>query len=238
VFNYASNKCKHLKVCRVKKERDGTAIVVAETQSSALHPNINTVTGKTHQTHIQNLNGDNIEHQTNNTQIINLVVYNSKDGDSIQFNHSHIDPMHLKRFLIPGDDIQPDRLSGVVRQWTDQLLSNSENKCVKKTNIRSSHSKVHVGNNIWESRLDKEVYPNLMNNIANDFSDFFNDNYRRSMYKGLEAFIDYMASDGYCANDSDKRIENSYKTLVKELKLRTFDQTKSDEEHMQLQLGK
>jgi hypothetical protein len=48
------------------------------------------------------------------------------------------------------------------------------------------------------------------------------------MYKALESFIEYMASDGYCSTDSDKVIENSYKTLVKELKLRTFDDTKRE----------
>jgi hypothetical protein len=156
------------------------------------------------------------------------VVYNPNASESIQFNHGHIDPKKMKKFLIPGDDVQPERLTNVVRQWTQQLLSNDENKCVKKTNIRAAHSQVHVGNNNWESRLDKEVYPHLMNNIANDFSDFFNENYRRSVYKALDEFIDYMASDGYCSKDSDKLIQNSYKTLVKELKLRMFDLSKRE----------
>jgi hypothetical protein len=49
------------------------------------------------------------------------------------------------------------------------------------------------------------------------------------MYKNLEAYVDYMASDGYCADDRDNVILNSYKTLVKELKLRVFDTTKKDE---------
>ena len=138
----------------------------------------------------------------------------------------------MAEFFVPGDKVPPEQLTNAVRQWTQQLLSHDDNKCVKKTNIRSSHSKVHVGNNKWECRLDKEVYPNMMNNIANDFSDFFNEKYRRDVYKALEAFIDYMASDGYCQDDSDKRIENLYKTLVKELKLRMFDITKQDQEKL------
>jgi long-subunit acyl-CoA synthetase (AMP-forming) len=128
--------------------------------------NIHTING----TNIQN---QNVENQTNNNNtVINLVVYNPNASESIQFNHAHIDPKKLKKFFIPGDIVKPERLTDIVREWTQQLLANDDNKCVKKTNIRASHSQVHVGNNNWESRLDKEVYPHLMNNIANDFSDF------------------------------------------------------------------
>ena len=221
---YASDKSKfnHIRICKVKKEIDSKALVVCnpilESQQSGSPTNIGT--------NIQHLNGDNIQNQTNNNTVINLVVYNSNPHETMSFNHNHIDPQKLKKFLVPGDKVQPERLTDVVREWTQQLFANDDNKCVKKTNIRASHSQVHVGNNTWESRLDKEVYPHLMNNIANDFSEFFSDNYRRTMYRALDAFIDYMASDGYCSTDSDNVIMNSYKTLVKELKLRMFDITK------------
>jgi hypothetical protein len=112
-------------------------------------------------------------------------VYNTKEGEPIQFNHSHIDPKKMKKFLIPGEKVNAERMTNAIREWTGQLLSNEDNKCVKKTNIRSSHSQVHVGENKWVCRLDKEIYPHLMNNIANDFSDFFNDNYRRNVYKAM-----------------------------------------------------
>jgi hypothetical protein len=216
------SKYRHHKICKVRIEKESTALVHVVPTSGMPPSTVNNT--------IQNLNGDNIQNQTNNTNntVINLVVYNSDPRESIQFNHNHIDPEKLKRCFVPGDRVQPERLQNIVREWTQQLLLNDENKCVKKTNIRSSHSKVHIGNNNWESRLDKDIYPNLMNNIANDFSEFFNDNYRRTVYKALDKFIDYMASDGYCSNDSDKVIENSYKTLVRELKLRMFDMTKNE----------
>jgi len=212
------SKYKHNKICKVRIDKDYQALVPVTTAPTvaALATTIN---------NIETLN--NIQHQTNNT-VINLVVYNPDPSESIQFNHSHIDPKKLQKLFVKGDDVEPEKLTNIVREWTQQLLLNDDNKCVKKTNMRSSHSKVHVGNNNWESRLDKDVYPHLMNNIANDFSDFFNDNYRRNTYKAIEEFIDYMASDGYCSNDIDKAIENSYKALVRELKLRMFDLTKRD----------
>ena len=216
---YASDKSKfnHVRICKVKKYIDSKALIVCHPIDEKLSSSSTNIG-----TNIQNINGDNIQNQT----VINLVVYNSNPNETMQFNHKHIDPKKLKKFFVPGDKVQPERLTDAMREWTNQLLSNDDNKCVKKTNIRASHSQVHVGNNNWESRLDKEVYPHLMNNIANDFSDFFSENYRRNMYTALDAFIDYMASDGYCSTDSDKVIENSFKTLVKELKLRMFDSTK------------
>ena len=220
-FSHRVAKYRHSKICKVRIEDELQVLVPTPTE--------NAVTVVNNNVNIQNISGNiqNVQNQTNNT-VINLVVYNSNPNEAMQFNHNHIDPKKLKKFLIAGDNVQPERLTSVVREWTQQLLSNNDNKCVKKTNIRSAHSSVHVGNNNWETRLDKEVYPHLMNNIANDFSDFFNDNYRNNMYKALEAFIEYMASDGYCSTDSDKVIENSFKTLVKELKLRTFDLTKRE----------
>lgn len=113
-----------------------------------------------------------------------------------------------------------------MRRWTDSLLANDDNICVKKTNIRSSHSQVHTGSNKWETRLDKEVYPNLLNNIANDFSDYLAEKYKRGGYNGIADFVDYMASDGYSASDTAKLVLDAYKTLCKELKLRAFDRTK------------
>ena len=222
VFSDRSSRYRHHKICKVRIEKDSKALVInpvpPEVHAAVINNNNTTIANN------RNVNGTNVENQT----VINLVVYNSNPNETMQFNHKHIDPQKLKKFFVPGDKVQPERLTDAMREWTNQLLSNNDNKCVKKTNIRASHSQVHVGNNNWESRLDKEVYPHLMNNIANDFSYFFSDNYRRTMYKALDAFIEYMASDGYCSTDSDKVIENSYKTLVKELKLRMFDITKRD----------
>ena len=225
VFSDRSARHRHHKICKVRIEKDSMALVVNHvTPESSIPSAVINSHNTTTTTNVQN----QINNNNNNNTVINLVVYNSNPNETMSFNHDHIDPKKLKKFLVPGDKVLPERLTDVVREWTQQLFANDNNKCVKKTNIRASHSQVHVGNNTWESRLDKELYPHLMNNIANDFSFFFNDNYRRTMYKALDAFIDYMASDGYCSTDSDNVIMNSYKTLVKELKLRMFDITKRE----------
>jgi hypothetical protein len=235
IFAHRSNKYAHIRICTLKKEKEAQALVVFQQQDPAGTTQVPTVQPLITNTNIQNLNGDNvqIQNQHNNT-VINLVVYHNNASEGMQFDSSHIDAKEIKKLFVQKDKVPFDQLepyAKIMRLYTHQLLSKNENKCVKKTNIRSAHSQVHVGNNTWESRLDKEVYPNLMNNIANDFSDFFSEKYSRKvqdMYKSVLAFIDYMASDGYCSSDTEHKVENLFKTFVKELKLHVFDGTKKD----------
>jgi hypothetical protein len=208
-----------MNICKVKKEIDSKSLTIlpnTNNTNNTINTNINNNTIINNQTNTIN----NIENQT-----INLIVYNNVPGENIQFLHNHIDPKDFAKHLIKGDKVRPDLLSNVVRQYTEKLLSNKDNNCVKKTNMRASHSHVHIGNNEWETRLDAEVYPHMLNSIANDFSDYFNENYKKNFYKALDAFLEYMASDGYCADDDDKVIENCYKNLARELKLRMFNKS-------------
>jgi hypothetical protein len=49
------------------------------------------------------------------------------------------------------------------------------------------------------------------------------------MFKSLDAFVDYMATNGYCNSEDEdqvKRIANCFNTLVQDLKLIAFDVTK------------
>jgi hypothetical protein len=223
LFKHASGKSAHCKICPVKAELDSKALVVVlETPVAvaASVPQIVTNNIDTVQTQIQTQNNTHIQTQNN----INIVVY-TNDDEGMTFRNDHIDTKRMKKLLIPGDDkIEPEKLSGVVRDYAKQLLACKENQCVKKTNMRSSHSHVHVGNDTWESRQDKDVYPNMMNNISNDFSGFLHLNYKAKFYKTLDKFIDYMASDGYCADEEmSKEIEKCFKNNVAELKLIIFD---------------
>jgi hypothetical protein len=93
-------------------------------------------------------------------------------------------------------------------------------------------------------RLDRELYPEILCSIANDFSTvlrqvhpgsktykhILQNNALKKMYESLDAFVDYMASDGYC-NDKDeekvKRILDSFNHLAQELKVIVFNYTKT-----------
>jgi len=64
--------------------------------------------------------------------------------DSMQFNNSHIDPEGIEKLFcsLTGEKIpleQLDPYAKVMRKYVQQLLSNDNNKCVKKTNIYGRH---------------------------------------------------------------------------------------------------
>ena len=196
-FSSRQSKCNHRLICFAKNQDESTEIIVPSRSTNT--PQLSLLLAHTSTTNhiqtnnIQTVNGNNV----NANNVFNIVVYQGKEGDAIQFDHSHMDPKTIKKFLVPGDKVQTEKLTSVMREWTNSLLANDNNMCIKKTNIRSSLSQVHTGSNKWETRLDKEVYPNLLNNIANDFSDYLVEKYKRGGYNGIAEFVDYMASDGY-----------------------------------------
>ena len=223
-FTTYSAKSRHLRICKVKKEIDSKAIVVvaAEAASSDIVPSV--INQKINTIEQQILQQNNIEAQTNvQNQTINIIVY----GEEISFKHDHMDAKEFGKKLVPGNKrIDPEILTRVVKDYTRELMANKSNQCVKKTNMKMSHSSIHAGGNKWESRQDKEVFPNMINNIANNFGDFLGTHFKPKIYKTLVDFLDYMASNGYCADDEDdkhKIIEDCYRNLCKELKLITYD---------------
>ena len=132
-----------------------------------------------------------------------------------------------------------------MRTYSSYIMDRAENQFIKKTNLRSSTSEVHIGNNRWEVKLDSQLYPEVMCNISNGFgtliNDYVHDNdderfksilfdrSRRQMYTKLDEFIDYMATNGYCNDMNEmkvKRIKRCFDTLVRELRLLVFNYTR------------
>jgi len=120
-------------------------------------------------------------------------------------------------------------MTDIIREYTKMLWENEINRCIKKTNIRSSHSQVHVGDNNWESRMDKEVYPYMVNSIGNNLSDFMLEHYTDGFRRSRDSFVDSMADNGNCGGDNDKLKESQgyFRLLTQESKLLVFDKTKT-----------
>ena len=228
-LSFPAAKSRHLRICKVKQEIDSKALVCTPEPDAgpSTPPTIGQqIVTQNNNNNIENVGQllqQNIEAQTNvQNQTINIIVY----GDEISFKHDHMNIEEFGKKLIPGNKkIDPERLTRVVKDYTRELMANQSNQCVKKTNLKASHSSVHKGDNQWELRQDKEIFPQMMNNIANDFGDFLGTHFRPKLYKTLLDFLDYMAESGYCADDDDKQkiIENHYKSLCTDLKLITYN---------------
>ena len=173
VYNNTGNKSRHYKIC---KEKNLIAIANSNiTSSESVTINNNS-----------NNNNNNNSIIGNNNNIQNNVIINFND-DKLKFNLSDItDELLLKILQFNNFDIPELNHLNILNNFSRFLLEKPENKCVKKTNLRSSVSAVHVGDNKWEYRQDADVYPKLNKNISENFYDILcNSNEKIKMKKGL-----------------------------------------------------
>jgi hypothetical protein len=171
----------------------------------------NTATNITQNIQTQN----NIIQNINTT--INIVAY--KDNDTIEFLNDHITAQDIAKIF--ADCTTTDGF----RKYTQLLMQRPENRLIKKTNSRSNCSQVFTENNKWESRLDKEVYPKLACEIANN-------NWDRMRFvidelKMNKRTLTYILNDleSLASGDTIEDISN-YKKIIAILKLFFIDMTK------------
>jgi hypothetical protein len=214
-FASSASKSRHIKSCQTK----------------AMVP-INTVNTPTTNYNISGdnntINNNNINNNINNTY--NIIVYKPNGNDTMEFNTDHITHNDFKSLFIDNPSEKE-----LVENYARQLLSNPMNQCIKKTNMRSIHSQVHVGNNNWHTRHDKDIYPKLVCDVAQTFDEFIKqktteDNLiiSKRMVKEMERFLDYMSDKGYCNDEIlGKEMDYTFKALVYSIKAITFDSTKT-----------
>jgi TatD DNase family protein len=59
------------------------------------------------------------------------------------------------------NQINPNVKAKILTDFSTLLLGRRENQCVRKTNLHSSSSAVHVGNDKWVYQTDKLIYPKI-----------------------------------------------------------------------------
>jgi hypothetical protein len=224
------NLCKHMDKCKGKINKLECQIcnkILSSKESKYRHQkickekhnykNIN----KDYKEEIKNITNISICNITNN--IDNLIVFPS--GDIDDFISNKVFENKIKNILK-----LPDNYS-IVANYNKELFSIKENQCIKKTNLKSQHSQVHIGDNKWESRLDKEIYPKMVSCLANDLCMLLHDKKKCERIKILEDFLSCIIDNGYINDDMDKQKEmlNNFKNLVSNLKLLIYDITKNDE---------
>ena len=174
----------------------------------------------------QNNNNTNIQQQQNNNTY-NIIIYNH---DKTQFNQAHITPEFINKII--RENTSDTRM---IQEFSKEILSLPENQCVKKDDLKSAHSKVHIGNNEWVVERDETIYPNLVNTISNEMGETLN-RYKETLrmleskYKKLLAETDYMASEGYINTEDielQKEKKRNYLQMIKFLKMAIFNQTRA-----------
>ena len=172
---------------------------------------------------------------TNNNTIINNTVINNNINNGVINNTSNItniiifDPLKPYGTTLKTDHINLEFISKLLKikekdaltLYTKKLLDNPENRCIKKTNLRSIYSQIHIGDNKWDCCYDNDIYPKFISEISNCLRKLLlSQNLNIEVINKLIEFIDYMAEDGYC-NDDDKcdEIKRQYKEQIKKTKI-------------------
>jgi hypothetical protein len=205
-FKTEKSRSKHCKKCD-EKNKEGTVITT----------NIGT------QNNINTQNNNNIATQNNI-----IIVYNPNGGTP--FTSDHLTTEDFKKILKLAS---PNIDSRTMAEYSKQILSHPENRCIKKKDLKSGHSQVHTGDDNWELQLDKLVYPQLASDMANNMVEFINAKraqLKKDVFDRLRDFVDYMADNGYInTNDVErqKEIQNEYKDFVKGLKLIVYGNPKT-----------
>lgn len=234
LVNSRGSKYKHVKACRAKREEESKALVVvqplevelqlpellAQTEVIPLQePTSATIANTTNNITI---NGDVQQNNniTNNNITQNIIVFQHNEP----LLHDHITKKALRKIL----QSHHCNYSDLLTAFSQEVLKRKENQCVRKTNLRSTSSAVHVGNDVWEARTDKQVIPKLLCNLAMTFAGSM-ETYKLAIQKALDQFIEDVTCDGEHGNDDAEEIahmQKLYKNTIGNVKHILFNVTK------------
>ena len=213
-FKHEKSRFHHYKTCGTKKE-----MALIKEKEKEEKPTINN-SGQ-----INNLIGSGTQNVTQNNNII--IVYNP--NGMTPFSTDHLKAEDFKKIL----QLASARLDNrALEEYSKQIFENEENRCIKKTNIKLGHSQIHVGDNKWKLQLDKNIYPRLATDLANNMSGYVDEKretFKKDMYIRLRDFVDGMCDAGYInadPSDREKELQKEFKTFTEGLKLIIYGNTK------------
>jgi len=227
VYTTKYSKSNHLRICKVKKEVDSQALILFEDKKENTIPTGNVLLPNSEASQVINTNNgtvnngtiNNTNNSNNNVVIQNIVVY---DPQNMELLNDHISKKDFKKMINNHD------FAKILTDYSTALLGRTENQCVRKTNLRSTSTAIHVGNDKWEYQPDKEVLPKLLTNIAVNFGNITQE-YKVKIMKQLDTFIEDVTCEAIdCHEDDDEetRLKALYKRTVNSVKHLLFNLTK------------
>ena len=131
-----------------------------------------------------------IESSSNDSYLIESIVYFDYDNKIINFDNSHIKDIEF---------IKNDKLVyyELFELYYNKLFDNDNNKIIKK--INKSYSKILTKTKQWINKLDESIYRIIINNIAKNMKSFIESNFKDDIndYKNN---IDYTNINYYIIN--------------------------------------
>jgi hypothetical protein len=210
-FKSLQSKHVHIKKCKIKYEEK--QLIENKKKENKKEEN------KKEETHI--INNISINNGLINNNITNVIIFDPNNINNSLLKTDHINLEFINKLLkIKEKD--------ALTLYTKKIFDNPDNRCIKKTNLRSMFSQVHIGENKWNTWYDTDIYPKFISEISNCLGDLLISKIpNRNIINKLLEFIDYMAEDGYCNNDEiSEEIKKEYKKQIQKTKAIIYDISK------------
>lgn len=158
-FTCKTSRFRHYKICKVKKEKDATALVSVDSTSKVITndndpSSINSQTAEV----INNIGGNQTNTQNN---IINILTFPQPGDTNFDFICDQITKATMKGLLQSSNTSQVG-----FNKFINKVMENPQNRIVHKTNPNCTYSKVHVGDGKWELAHDDDVFPILTHHMT------------------------------------------------------------------------
>ena len=112
------------------------------------------------------------------------IVYFDYDNKIINFDNSHIKDIEF----IKNDKLEYYEL---FELYYNKLFENENNKIIKKTN--KSYSTILTKTKQWINKMDENIYPIIINNIAKNMKLFIEINFKDdNIINNILCFLDYI----------------------------------------------
>jgi len=226
IFAYKSNKSQHKKICKIKENQNFQELILYENKENSNNnmqqsqqPQPQSQQPITNIQNAENITNNNIINNTTNNVVNQIIVF---DPINMELLNDHISKQDIKKMVNNHDFVK------VLTDYGQALLGRTENQCVRKTNLRSSSSAVHIGNDKWEYHSDKQILPKLLANIATNFGTMTQD-HKITILKQLDDFIVGVSCEGedyYEDKDNDALLKSQFKSTSNNLKHVLFNITK------------
>jgi hypothetical protein len=158
---------------------------------------INNIDHLDNQTNIQNQ--QNI--QNNHHENITINIFPTDLHSDYNINTDHIDMKKLK------NDIKNQTIGQAVSTSLRAVLQNRDNLPVIKKNLRTNYSYVHLGNDQWEMRKDKEVYGLISFHISRCIQVYLEG---KNLVKMKQYFREASEALEFVASDQKDELEREY----------------------------
>jgi hypothetical protein len=200
----SSSKFNHLKIC---KGIVNDLVILNNNNDLTLSNDISS----TNQITINNNDNTINNNITNNTYNINLVAFD-KFEEKINFDICHLDINIFYKLTTKHFD-------SAFYFFCMKLFENKNNQLIIKTNLKLSHSHIHLGLKVWTKIYDKYIYPIIMTNISETMLLFIDKyKYKSKNIDNLISYLDIMASNGYSSTKTAE-FKTVYSIHINKLKL-------------------